>query len=51
MIWTKNVILFSDFNKEPGEKNMSNFINTYHLKDIVKQKTCFKNQIDRPVSI
>ena len=42
-----NFILFGDFNKEPEEKNMLNFLNTYHLKNIVKQKTCFKNP-DRP---
>ena len=32
------------------KKNMSNFLNTYHLKNIVKQKTCFKNP-DRPSRI
>ena len=42
-----NFILFGDFKKEPEEKNMLNFLNTYHLKNIVKQKTCFKNP-DRP---
>ena len=29
---------------------MSNILNTYHLKNIVKQKTCFKNP-DRPTCI
>ena len=30
---------------------MSNFLlNTYHLKDIIKQKTCYKNP-DRPTCI
>ena len=29
------------------KKKTSNFLNTYHLKNIVKQKTCFKNP-DRP---
>ena len=38
-----NFILLGDFNNEPEEKNMSNFLNTYHLKNTVKQKTCFKN--------
>ena len=45
-----NFIFLGDFNNEPGEKNMSNFLNTYHLKNIVKQKTCFKNP-DRPSCI
>ena len=31
-----NVILLGDFNNEPEEKHMSNFLNTYHLKNIVK---------------
>ena len=39
-----------DFNNEPEEKDMSNFKNTYNLKNIVKQKTCFKNP-DRPICI
>ena len=42
-----NVILLGDFSNEPEEKSMSNFLDTYHLKNIVKQKTCFKNP-DRP---
>ena len=32
------------------KKRMSNFLNTYHLKNIVKQKTCFKNPV-RPSCI
>ena len=46
-----NFILLGDFNNKPEEKkNMSNFLNTYNLKNIVKQKTCFKNR-DRPTCI
>ena len=45
-----NFVLLGDFKNEPEEKNMSNFLNTYHLKNIVKQKTCFKNP-DRPSCI
>ena len=37
-----NFILLGDFNNEPEEKNMSNILNTCHLKNIFKQKTCFK---------
>ena len=44
------MLLLDDFNIEPEEKNMSNFLNTYHLKNIVKQRTCFKNP-DRPICI
>ena len=32
------------------KKNMLNFLNTYHLKNIFKQKACFKNR-DRPTCI
>ena len=45
-----NVILLSDFNDEPEEKNMPNSLKTYHLKNIVKQKTYFKNP-GRPTCI
>ena len=45
-----NFILLGDFNNKPEEKNMSNFLNTDHLKNIVKQKTCFKNP-ERPSCI
>lgn len=42
-----NVILLGEFSNEPEEKDKSSFLNTYHLKNVVKQKTCFKNS-DRP---
>ena len=45
-----NFILLGNFNNEPEENNMSNFLNIYHLKNIVKQKTCFKNP-ERPSCI
>ena len=46
----ENLILLGNFNNEPEDKNVSNFLNTYHLKNIVKQKICFKNP-DRPSCI
>ena len=46
----ENFILLGNFNNEPEDKNVSNFLNTYHLKNIVKQKICFKNP-DRPSCI
>ena len=46
-----NVILLGDFNIEPKETNMSNFLNTYNLKNIFKKIHVSKTQIDRPVSI
>ena len=39
----ENIILLGDFNVEAKEKNISDFMGTYNLKSLVKQKTCFKN--------
>ena len=36
-------ILTSDFNAEPEEENMLDFLNIYNLKNLLKQKTCNKN--------
>ena len=38
-----NLILIGDFNVEPEEVNMLDFLNIYNLKNLVKQKTCYKN--------
>ena len=38
-----NIMLLGDFNIEPEEANMSEFLNIYSLKNLVFQKTCFKN--------
>ena len=39
-----------DFNVEPNEATMKNFCQIYDCKNIVKDKTCFKNTIT-PVRI
>ena len=41
----ENIILLGDFNVEVRvkEKNISDFMSTYNLKSLVKQKICFKN--------
>ena len=46
----ENTILLGDFNVEVKEKNISDFMTTYNLKSLVKQKTCFKNP-DNPSCI
>ena len=46
----ENIILLGDFNVEVKEKNISDFMITYNLKSLVKQKTCFKNP-DNPSCI
>ena len=46
----ENIILLGDFNVEVKEKNISDFMVTYNLKSLVKQKTCFKNP-DNPSCI
>lgn len=37
------IILMGDFNSEPNETNMQSFLNLYHLKALIQEKTCFKN--------
>ena len=36
-------MLVGDFNSEMCEDEMHFFCNTYNLKNLVKDKTCFKN--------
>ena len=38
-----NLVLLGDFNAEPEEESISEFLNLYNLKNLVKQSTCFKN--------
>ena len=37
------LILLGDFNLEPEEVKMLDFLNIYNLKNLVKQKMCYKN--------
>ena len=46
----ENIILLGDFNVEAKEKSISDFMSTYNLKSLIKQKTCFKNP-DNPSCI
>ena len=39
----ENITLLGDFNPELEEKNMSELMSVYSLRNLVKQKTCFKN--------
>ena len=38
-----NIILLGDFNTEPTDTTLSNFCEIYDLKNLIKDKTCFKN--------
>ena len=38
-----NIILMGDFNAEPADTIVSNFCEIYNLKNIIREKTCFKN--------
>ena len=38
-----NIVLLGDCNVEPEEAKLSGFLNMYHLKNLVSQKTFFKN--------
>ena len=42
----ENVILTGNFNIEPNDTTMKNFCQIYGWKNIVKDKTCFKNPIN-----
>ena len=46
----ENIILLGDFNVEVKEKKISDFMSTYGLKSLVKQKACFKSP-DNPSCI
>ena len=46
----ENIILLGDFNVEVQEKIISDFLSTYNLKSLAKQKTCFKKP-DNPSCI
>ena len=45
----ENFILMGDFNTEEQDADISNFLETYNLKNLMKKPTCFKS--DRPRSI
>ena len=38
-----DIILMGDFNAEPADTIVSNFCEIYNLKNIIREKTCFKN--------
>ena len=39
----ENFLLLGDFNAEPTTTTVSDFCEIYNLKNIIKDKTCFKN--------
>ena len=45
-----NLFLFGDFNVEPEEESIADFLSLCNLKKLVKQNTCFKNP-DKPTCI
>ena len=38
-----NIIILGDFNSEPTESHMKEFIDAYDLKNLVNKPTCYKN--------
>ena len=42
----ENILLMGDYNAEVIETNMSSFCEIYHLTNIIKQPTCFKNPLN-----
>ena len=45
-----NLVLLGDFNAEPEEESIVEFLKLYNLKNLVKQNTCSKNP-DKPTFI
>ena len=43
-----NIILISDFNVEPADTAVSDFCEIYNLRNIIREKTCFKN-LNNPI--
>ena len=39
----ENYLIMGDFNAEPSEHAMANFMQTYSLRNLIKGPTCFKN--------
>ena len=46
----ENFILFGDFNAEPTDNAIEEFMKVYNLKNLVKGPTCFKN-LEKPSCI
>ena len=46
----ENFLVLGDFNAEVEEANMKTFCDTYGLKNLIKQPTCYKNP-DKPTCI
>ena len=46
----ENVIIMRDFNTEPTESAMGEFMNIHNLKNLIKGPTCYKNP-DKPLCI
>ena len=45
-----NILFFEDFNSERLENYLNDFCNVYNWRNIVKERTCFKNP-DNPSCI
>ena len=45
-----NLALLGDFNAEPEKESISELLNLYNLRNLVKQNICFKNP-DKPTCI
>ena len=47
----ENILIFGDFNEEISEKNMSNFLDSFSLKSLIKKPTCFKSENGRCIDL
>ena len=46
----ENFVMIGDFNAEPTENAMEEFMKLYNLKNLIKEPTCYKNP-DKPLCI
>ena len=46
-----NLLIFGDFNEIISEKNMSNFLDSFSLKSLIKTPTCFKSEEGRCIDL
>ena len=47
----ENILIFGDFNEEISEKNMSDFLDAFSLKSLIKKPTCFKSEKGRCIDL
>lgn len=47
----ENLLIFGDFNEEPSNRNMLNFLESFSLKSLINEPTCFKSKDGRCIDL